>query len=566
MKTPPRATSAADGPEHLLNVGPRVDTSLDSKLLENDASDDATQSEFVAVLPDEPDEKQMKRDKAGVDVNGRSIEFLFPYLVWRRTWSINSPGWMDETLGRITANNTGIGPEDNTTIPEDDAAVPGDNVSVVEDFIAAKEDKIASRTNSVPGCGTASENIPALEESTTEPEYTEPQNHTTAPPEDKTTALHENTIAAEGGANVPEGGTATTATPADASSLSQRLSNDIHAGLAKDQAGPSPDEQSKRMEELEERLRASEAQREGLEEQVADLRGKWSETVSRYDTMRENRNKDTAKHLDRMKDRDREEDRLRARVELLEDELVQARGAGANDPAPAPTTTTGAKDEDEGEGEDVRGLRRLCAQAVRREAGLLKDLELERDRSRRLEQHLQQQVGALTAELTKTRDALADSQKNHLEARSEVNRLHLRRFSSAAQFMGYYGRLLLDPHSRLYETMVAIAGYRDGTGPAPTAEQRAGLRLFRDYLEERAEVLREAMEMDDPRPVLRAFDDKWGAETVRSDWGAMIALRLSATRAATALGFTTDEEGAGGAGIIDGAQSRADGRGLRAAA
>lgn len=205
-----------------------------------------------------------------------------------------------------------------------------------------------------------------------------------------------------------------------------------------------------------------------------------------YETARENRNKDTAKHLDRMADRDMERDRLQARVQSLEDQLVEARETGGNSTS---------------------------------------DMEEQ-------QQQQQQQIRALMTELTRTRGALAESQENYSEALTEISRLNLGRFSSAALFMNHCDRLL-DPDSRLYETMVAIATYRDGAGPVPTEEQRADFRLFRDYLGERAEVLREAKELDDPRPALRAFDDKWAAEAARNDWGAMVTLRLSATRAAT---------------------------------
>lgn len=274
-----------------------------------------------------------------------------------------------------------------------------------------------------------------------------------------------------------------------------------------------------------------------------------------------------------MKDRDAEEDRLRTRIRLLEDELAEGQGT-------SPTIS---------ESQEIGNLRRALAQAEKREDTLVRDLALERDKSKRLEkqlldeasapptpfrpldeqqQHQQQQqqeggppdpgpatgsalalaqaqaeVRVLTAELGRARAALADSERSYWALRSENNRLQLDWHPTAAQFVRHHGARLLDPRSRLHDAVARVAAFRDGAGPPPTEGDRAQLRAVREFLGERAAALREAMELEDPRPRLRAFEDRWGPpETAEEDWGALVALHLSATRAATAIRFSEDGE------------------------
>lgn len=299
--------------------------------------------------------------------------------------------------------------------------------------------------------------------------------------------------------------------------------------------------------------------------------------MHRYDTLRMNRNKENEKYSDRLKDRDAEEDRLRTRIRLLEDELAQEQRT-------SPTIS---------ESQEIRNLQRALAQAEKREDTLVRDLALERDKSKRLEKqlldeasapstpcrpldeqqqqhhHQQQQqeegeghpdsgpetgptlalvqaqaeVRVLTAELGRARAALADSERSYWALRSENNRLQLDRHPTAAQFVRHHGARLLDPRSRLHEAVARVAAFRDGGGPPPTEGDRAQLRTFREFLAERAAALREAMELEDPRPRLRAFEDRWGPlETAEEDWGALVALHLSATRAATAIRFSEQGE------------------------
>lgn len=313
-----------------------------------------------------------------------------------------------------------------------------------------------------------------------------------------------------------------------------------------------------RVERLEQALRASDEDRQRLHEQAIGLRDNWSETLARYETLRENRNKESEKHAERLQERDEEADRLRARIKILEKDIAATQRHRLTR---SPSSFQGA---DAGE---LERLQRRCAKSARREAELVDDLRLERERSQRLErqlldemphrgsaqqendedteptqelqgqqQRLQHRVRDLTDELLKTREALADSQKSYWDARFEISRLNHGRSSSAAQFMRQHEHLL-DPQSTLYENMMAMAAYQDGEGPAPSSEQRADCRLFRDYLADRTQTLQSAMSLNDPRPALDAFDDKWAAAAATRDWGVTIALRLSATRAATSIKF-----------------------------
>lgn len=407
----------------------------------------------------------------------------------------------------------GIGGKNISTVLEDDTSTLEYEFTEAEDGTAARLDNISSWTNTISEFATALEAISEHEENSSQPEIDAiAREYDEISPEDKVTILNKDTRTVEDRTTVPEGSTPTITAPADASFPSCRHSyRDTHSDLAKNSAALYIDEQSKRIEDLEELLWSSEEQRYELQDQVADLKGRLDETVAMYETFKENRNKDNARYLDRLADRDRERDRLQASLKLLEDQLVEARGTRANS-----CTSVG------------RGRERGGVSAGGQQ--LLQ----------------QQRVEALTSELLRTRDALADSQKKYWEARCEISRLGPGQFSSAAQAMDYCRRLV-DPHSRLYATMMATVRHRDGAGPPPTEEQRADLRLFRDYLWERAEVLREAMGLDDPRPALEPFDDEWAAEAARNDWGATVMLRLCATRAATAVRFGTG----GGTGLAE---------------
>lgn len=364
----------------------------------------------------------------------------------------------------------------------------------------------------------------------------------TVSPEDATAAMKDGPTAAK---TDTIGEPAPAPAPASAGASTIRRWEAMSVDMAKARTRLKiTDEHGRRIDNIEDRLRVSEEQRVKLEKQLAEVSESFNAMRHRHDVLSRNRAQERSRYEERMEDRDKEEDRLRRRVKLLEDQLFEARKKASQ------SLTKPAQS-------DFIKLQWNFDQVVLRESKLIAELVSERDKSKRLEKQLSdqvpweyeeeldrlspEQVKLIRIKLQKTRADLQASQKNYLQARSEINRLNLSRFPTAIQFLEHYSKLL-DPHSKLYQTMVVIANYRDGTGKEPTAEQRAEFRLFRDYLEERADILRQAVGLNDPRPILQKFDDRWADEAISNDWGAMITLRLSATRAATALRFAPSIE------------------------
>lgn len=312
------------------------------------------------------------------------------------------------------------------------------------------------------------------------------------------------------------------------------------------------EEERKRADYLEARLQAAEDKREALEERLKEVRNNYSDLCATHESTRHNRQLDQVKFEDRLEVRNRVEEQLRARVQSLENNLLRA-----NRNRSQPGTETASQHLRANHSQ----LEEELHAARRRENRLVADLETERARSERLEMQLmeglpeieenfddqrqanhdKQQRRALLTELKKTQEALKDSQSGLWKARSEVHRLNLNKFDKATEFIDHYSHLF-DPHSELYSGLMEAAKYRDGIGKQPTAAQGFELAAFRDYLEERTRVLRDAMVAADPRPMLEAFDAEWKTTAEEKDWGAMITYRLSATRAAAALGFPRESE------------------------
>lgn len=310
-------------------------------------------------------------------------------------------------------------------------------------------------------------------------------------------------------------------------------------------------------------------------------------------TLRDNRDKEQEKFKDLLRDHEEEKDRLkekhnnllreheededhlRTRLRLLQEELDEERN----------------KQSTYSESQEVRNLKRALAEADKHKDMLIRDLAREHDKSKRLETQLldeasapstpsrpshgqqqqeeekeegetvpataqaeaqaqaQTEIRVLTAELVRARAALADSERGYWALRSEVHQLRLGPPPpTATQFVQQHGARLLDPRSRLHAAVTRIAAFRDGAGEPPSHGDRALVRSARDFLTERAAALREAMELQggdggDPLAALRAFEERpWGElETAEEDWGAQVALRLAATRAATAIRFSNDD-------------------------
>lgn len=347
----------------------------------------------------------------------------------------------------------------------------------------------------------------------------------------------------------------TTDAPAGPSSLPRRCSDPADTDQDKKRAeeeSKRAEEERKRADYLEARLQAAEDKREALEERLKEVRNNYSDLCATHESTRHNRQLDQVKFEDRLEVRNKVEEQLRARVQSLENNLLRA-----NRNRSQPGTETQSQHPHAGHSQ----LEEELHAARRRENRLVADLETERARSERLEtqlmeglpeieesfddqrqaNHDKQQRRALLTELKKTQEALKDSQSGLWKARSEVHRLNLNKFDKATEFLDHYNHLF-DPHSELYSGLMEAAKYRDGIGRQPTAAQGFELAAFRDYLEERTRVLRDAMVAADPRPILDAFDAEWKTTAEEKDWGAMITYRLSATRAAAALGFPRESE------------------------
>lgn len=326
------------------------------------------------------------------------------------------------------------------------------------------------------------------------------------------------------------------------------------AGADVTKAGAQLNTDDKRVEDLEEQLQKSEDERKKLESLTKELRARFTEAQGNFEDAVERRRREQEKYADRSEDCEREATDLRKRIKTLQDQLDEARAWRAQarshfQSQPASQPPSPAHDAIKKLTEDLEDM-------STREKMMAHYLAAERRRSARLEKQMSEglpvvddkfegqtkgRVRALLVELKKTRAALEDSQKNLRLVRAENNRLTMKNFPSAKQLLEHYGRLL-DPQSQLYATVHAMAAYRDGTGEAPSLDQREDFMNFRMYLEERANVLREAMTLPDPKELLKDFDDRWAEEALKGDWGATVTLRLSATRAATALRYQADTE------------------------
>lgn len=188
-------------------------------------------------------------------------------------------------------------------------------------------------------------------------------------------------------------------------------------------------------------------------------------------------------------------------------------------------------------------------QAKKRESAL------KQEQQQQPQQQQQQQHGVegsvsrrLKREIRRYKDELIQTQDELARVRAENNRLNLEGFPTATGLLQHY-RDLLDPETRLRESMVAMASYADGepgTLP-PSEEQVREIGMFRDFLEERAEVLRRVMAMtttmttEDPDTLLEEFDEKWEAEAdSHGGWGALCKLQLCAVRAVRLLRSAKD--------------------------
>lgn len=311
---------------------------------------------------------------------------------------------------------------------------------------------------------------------------------------------------------------------------------------------------NKRVQQLENKLQRSEYERQKLDTLTKELRERFTRAQGNFEYADDMRKRELQKYEMKSEDRDKEATELWRRIKALEDDLVQERARHAQTRSPThsqagsqpPTPTRDGIQRLQEDLEDMTNRERKLAQSLkaerRKSAGLKRQLSQGLPvADDMLEGKMRWQVRALLAELQKTRAALGDSQRSFRLVRAQNNRLAVRQFSGARQLLAHYGRLL-DPRSQLYETLHAIAAYRDGTGGAPTFDQQEEFRTFREYLDERARVLHEAMEVRDPRKLLKEFDDRWAEEALKGDWGATITLRLSATRAATALRYQADVE------------------------
>lgn len=150
----------------------------------------------------------------------------------------------------------------------------------------------------------------------------------------------------------------------------------------------------------------------------------------------------------------------------------------------------------------------------------------------------------LLTELRKTRDALKDHKSYLWRARSEIHRLQLDRFSTANEFVDYYGNVL-DPYSQIFKTMRGVANYCDGIDKEPAPDVTAELDRFQRFLGERTQLLRDIMDLEDPTELLEKFDEKWGQASVDNDWGSILSRNAMAVRATVDLKLQKPGKGVG---------------------
>lgn len=87
---------------------------------------------------------------------------------------------------------------------------------------------------------------------------------------------------------------------------------------------------------------------------------------------------------------------------------------------------------------------------------------------------------------------------------------------------------LVDPRTTLYNAMKQLADYADGNSETPpTAQQVNELDIFQDFLENRTEVLEQAIKTPNPVPLLHDLDEKWEGMLERHNWGAPCRFRMA---------------------------------------
>lgn len=149
--------------------------------------------------------------------------------------------------------------------------------------------------------------------------------------------------------------------------------------------------------------------------------------------------------------------------------------------------------------------------------------------------HLMYKVQRYKDESTRLNDELA-------RLRADNQRMKLGSFQSALEMLQHCD-YLVDPQSKLYEALVAMAEYADGIPGAatPTDQQLLDLRMFGDFLDERAEVLQRAIAAPvHAGPILENFDDKWEEELGRRDWGFLCRLHMAVVKAGRLMKSSRD--------------------------
>ncbi|KUI55368.1 hypothetical protein VP1G_02725 [Cytospora mali] len=96
---------------------------------------------------------------------------------------------------------------------------------------------------------------------------------------------------------------------------------------------------------------------------------------------------------------------------------------------------------------------------------------------------------------------------------------------------------LLEGDTQISRIVASIANYIDGVGDMPSKEDRDEFERFKNFTAQRARVLEEMLEGDEPLAAIERFDARWGQEAWDTAWGLRLDLRLAAVRAATYLRY-----------------------------